>query len=396
MRARRVTQGRRRTRVGVLAGVVACSAVLVTGCGQPSAAAKAQKVHATASAFITLVQAPIATLRSVDSGLAGVIASAQVAPTSEVGTLIATTDAQLAAVETAFKAEVPPALLAPVFTALESQIPQLVSAISQVASFVEGTVSLSAGEASVARLMRFPASLTSSIAALYGNAQVPTPSGLLPLPTNLDVTTAASPSPNSQAPSASDDQTTSTAPAPTATKVNLATAQLSLNEYVPRFGSTQVVSSIAAGPEGLLAAVSSAPTQYAPGQIAILTYDGSTWTTAQVLGSGDDLGDAIGVSSTPVTAVHLTTSLFPDFYAQLAEGDHDSAVVASYLDNAWELVPFNDNGTSSVQAIDPVLTLSTRTIAQSLDNCVPNCAEGTNYSTTFAFSPAGSDFIPSS
>jgi len=122
--------------------------------------------------------------------------------------------------------------------------------------------------------------------------------------------------------------------------------------------------------------------------VAVHGTDG--WRVAAVLGRGEDLAQPF-IRPTPI---HVTTSLLPDFEVPTAGADYTPTVIVSDVGGTWHLVHFHGDtpGSNWIGMGDVVVSGSA--LSTSANNCSPDCAEGTNVTTSWRFYPPEGDFTP--
>jgi hypothetical protein len=119
--------------------------------------------------------------------------------------------------------------------------------------------------------------------------------------------------------------------------------------------------------------------------IDIYAYQGSTFVdVAPNIGSGQDLDP---VDPTTIRTGDVTGGPFPDLLVPLTAGDHDNGVLVSYFGGSWQLIGVSERtgAGASDELVQP--NILGNEVTQSVNDCSPDCAQGTYSVTTYLFDP---------
>jgi hypothetical protein len=119
--------------------------------------------------------------------------------------------------------------------------------------------------------------------------------------------------------------------------------------------------------------------------IDIYTYQGSTLIdVAPNIGANQNLDP---VDPTTIRTGAVTGGPFPDFLVPLTAGDHDNGVLVANVGGTWQLIGVSER--TGAAATDELVqpTIVGNHVTQSVNDCSPNCAQGSYSVTTYLFNP---------
>jgi hypothetical protein len=159
------------------------------------------------------------------------------------------------------------------------------------------------------------------------------------------------------------------------------------------YGSSAAYSAIVDTASGPVAAVTHAESVSLPyhdsnGAVAVaLYYVRGRWVPGANV-TYDTLQGAGAVSNLPPQSVHLTGGT--DFLVSIAFAGSTSSGVFSDVGGRWHMVPFPSGNLESQVRVSRSVVLSY------VDNCDPNCAQGTEILSSFIYDPATASFVSGS
>jgi hypothetical protein len=198
---------------------------------------------------------------------------------------------------------------------------------------------------------------------------------------------------------------TNTTPATTsattaASPPGLDTINQAANSLGEQLGSWAVVSGASAGAGFYyVAAATAAPGGLGTVTVNVYKYVGSAFEIQATFPLTADGG--VGELNPPgssddggVMVVSLTGSAYPDFLVTTDGTTNTIASVISYLNGAWQVVPFATNSGPAIGV--PYSNIIGGQILSSANDCNPNCAQGNITEVYYQFSPSTDTFQPAS
>ena len=163
------------------------------------------------------------------------------------------------------------------------------------------------------------------------------------------------------------------------------TPQSALNALVTGLGSTYATSAVITQDGAQWVAVATNVTT-SPTTVGVSIYqfvNGSF--VRQAIVPLTDAGVVLPASqnATPITTAQVTPSSDPDFIVETAGGSSSVTSVISDATGTWTAVPFDVNGQQEDSI--PLATISGNTIHTQFDNCLPDCADGTESDAYFTY-----------
>jgi hypothetical protein len=196
--------------------------------------------------------------------------------------------------------------------------------------------------------------------------------------------TASAPAVPTPAPQAA--PTTTPAPSSPQSSAASQSPQSALNELVAGLGSTYATSGVIAQNGTQWVAVSTNTTS-APTTVGVSIYKFANGSfVRQSIVRLTDAGAVMPAAqdSTPITTTQVTPASDPDFVVTTAAASTNVTSVISDATGTWAAVPFDVNGQQEDSV--PLATISGNTIHTQFNNCVPNCANGTETDEYFTYS----------
>jgi hypothetical protein len=210
--------------------------------------------------------------------------------------------------------------------------------------------------------------------------------------------------------------TTTTPPTTTTTTTIPQAATAALTTYVTDAERTDVAaadSSGAASRYGLnpFVADQSAPVvddghavavvafSYDPGghPVQVLQYSAGQWTPVAELagptGQGDNPPSVVFLTQDPIAAAEVTGDGRPDFLVMASAADNVPGFVVSQVGGTWHYVTFDGpDAPSGTEVIGRNPQFEGNTLVTDYNNCVPDCAGGTNTPVAWTYQPSLGEF----
>lgn len=124
--------------------------------------------------------------------------------------------------------------------------------------------------------------------------------------------------------------------------------------------------------------------------VMVFAFDGAAW--AKVATITLDLGGVVDPGygiATPITVVHVTGTVTPDFAVVVNYNSGNAGAIISDIGGTWHPLTFT-GGPGAVRGGDeidsPVFTGTA--VTETYNDCTPDCAGGTNETITYRYSPA--------
>ena len=178
---------------------------------------------------------------------------------------------------------------------------------------------------------------------------------------------------------------TTAAPAAPGTGTDPAPAlEVVVRPYGPAHASSGVVDTAA----GAVAAVSynvATPAAGTNPHVAVYSFTSGAWS--KVADITLDVGGQVlpaPSTETPVTVVHLTGSVSPDFAVTVNYNDGPAAAIISQVGGTWHALTFSGGHHGGDEIVNP--TFAAGSVSERFNTCTPDCAAGTFVTTTYRYS----------
>ena len=349
---------------GHLAAATATAALAglaISGCS--SGPTPEQRHHEALRLFAARVAPPLAKASSIVDQIPAILVTAQATDHIALPRLFQAPESAMDDATGQLMTLRPPAGATTAFDRVRQDLVGVKTALPSVATFIDGKSSLTDGQSSVSSLLTAVAGFRTDRTALLrviGRRSSPD----------------AGPTPTLWSPG----------PASSTAKVARTLSELIAFDPPGTFVSRPINTA-----QGQVAVVARPTTDnnYL-GLFDLAVHDTNGWRVLVTLGKGQNIGEPY----TRPKAIHVTTSLLPDFQVFTAGGDYSGSVIVSDVGGSWHLVPFkSDAGSSNFEM--PGVTISGLTLTAQGNNCVPDCADGTPITATWQFYPPSGDFTPS-
>jgi hypothetical protein len=157
-------------------------------------------------------------------------------------------------------------------------------------------------------------------------------------------------------------------------------AQVALDRIVRQYGPYVASSGVVNTASHPIAVVAYSPSPASPAFIEVLNFAGGQWLRGAGFTSPISVADS-GSGVTPIVMAHLTGTAVPDFIVYMLGADFRGAAVVSAATGKWRMVPFSRPGFGE-DVIAPDVKVHGGYLSSVTNNCQPNCAASSSYTTT--------------
>lgn len=157
-------------------------------------------------------------------------------------------------------------------------------------------------------------------------------------------------------------------------------AQVALDRLVRSYGPYVASSGVVSTARGPIAVISYSTSLAEPTVIEVVNFVGGHWARGARFASPLSMADATS-GATPIIMAHLSDPKVPDFVVYMLGADFRGAAVISEATGSWRMVPFSRPGTAN-DLIAPGVKVHDGYLTSVSNNCQPNCATSSSYTTT--------------
>jgi hypothetical protein len=177
----------------------------------------------------------------------------------------------------------------------------------------------------------------------------------------------------------------STPPGRAATELNVPAAsswmaQVALDALVKQAGPYVSSSGVVNTGRGQVALIAYSSSAAEPAIIEVVNFAGGQWVRGARFASPLSMADAAS-GETPIIMAHLSDPTVPDFVVYMLGADFRGAAVISAASGSWRMVPFSRPGFGQ-DVIAPDVKIHNGYLTSVVNNCRPNCATSSSYTTT--------------